>query len=87
MIIDSHCHLDYDPLVNNIDQVLLNAKNNNISKLLTIGTSLESSKKVLEIVEKYENIYGAIGMHPNSTTNIEKVLCNISAAPRMFSAM
>lgn len=69
MIIDSHCHLDYDPLVNNIDQVLLNAKNNNISKLLTIGTSLESSKKVLEIVEKYENIYGAIGIHPNSTTN------------------
>ena len=57
MIIDAHCHLDYDPLVNNIDQVLLNAKNNNISKLLTIGTSLESSKKVLEIVEKYENFY------------------------------
>ena len=69
MIIDSHCHLDYDPLVNNIDQVLLNAKNNNISKLLTIGTSLESSKKVLEIVVKYENIYGSIGIHPNSTTN------------------
>ena len=53
MIIDSHCHLDYDPLVNNIDQVLLNAKKNNISKLLTIGTGLESSKKVLEIVEKF----------------------------------
>ena len=69
MIIDSHCHLDYDPLINNIDQVLLNAQKNNISKLLTIGTSLESSKKVLEIVEKYENIYGAIGIHPNSTTN------------------
>lgn len=69
MIIDSHCHLDYDPLVNNIDQVLLNAKKNNILKLLTIGTGLESSKKVLEIVEQYENIYGAIGIHPNSTTN------------------
>ena len=69
MIIDSHCHLDYDPLVNNIDQVLINAKKNNISKLLTIGTSLESSKKILEIVEKYENIYGAIGIHPNLTTN------------------
>ena len=40
MIIDSHCHLDYDPLINNIDQVLLNAQKNNISKLLTIGTSL-----------------------------------------------
>ncbi|NCU51339.1 MAG: hydrolase TatD, partial [Candidatus Fonsibacter ubiquis] len=69
MIIDSHCHLDYEPLINDINQVLLNAKNNNISHLLTIGTGLESSKKVYEIVEKYENIYGSIGIHPNSTTN------------------
>jgi len=53
MIIDSHCHLDYEPLINNIDQVLLNAKKNNITNLLTIGTSLESSKKVLDIVSKY----------------------------------
>jgi TatD DNase family protein len=68
VIIDSHCHLDYEPLVNNIDQVLLNAKNNNIISLLTIGTSLESSKKVLDIVDKYPNVYGAIGIHPNSTT-------------------
>jgi TatD DNase family protein len=78
MIIDSHCHLDYEPLINNIDQVLLNAKRNNVSHLLTIGTSVESSIKVLEIIEKYENIYGAIGIHPNSTTgnstDLEKIL-------------
>ena len=74
MIIDSHCHLDYEPLVDNIDQVLLNAKKNNIENLLTIGTSLESSKKVLEIVNKYPNVYGAVGIHPNSTTgNLEKL--------------
>ena len=74
MIIDSHCHLDYEPLINNIDQILLNAKKNNISKLLTIGTSLESSKKVLDIINKYSNVYGAIGIHPNSTTgNLEKL--------------
>ena len=74
MIIDSHCHLDYEPLINNIDQVLLNAKNENITNLLTIGTSLESSKKVLEIVSKYPNVYGAIGIHPNSTTgNLDKL--------------
>ena len=69
MIIDSHCHLDYEPLINNINEVLLNAKINNITNLLTIGTSLESSRKVIEIVEKYENIYGSIGIHPNSTTS------------------
>ncbi len=74
MIIDSHCHLDYEPLINNIDQVLLNAKKNNITKLLTIGTSFESSIKVLNIVEKYENVYGALGIHPNSTTgNLDKL--------------
>ena len=69
MIIDSHCHLDYEPLINDINKVLLNAKNNNISHLLTIGTDLDSSKKVFDIVEKYDNIYGSIGIHPNSTTN------------------
>ena len=74
MIIDSHCHLDYEPLVDNIDQVLLNAKKNNIENLLTIGTSLESSRKVLDIINKYPNVYGAVGIHPNSTTgNIEKL--------------
>ena len=74
MIIDSHCHLDYEPLINNIDQVLINAKKNNIIKLLSIGTSLESSIKVLDIVEKYDNVYGAIGIHPNSTTgNLDKL--------------
>ena len=74
MIIDSHCHLDYEPLINNIDQVLLNAKKNNILNLLTIGTSLESSKKVLDIVNKYPEVYGAIGIHPNSTSgNLEKL--------------
>jgi len=74
MIIDSHCHLDYEPLINNIEQILLNAKKNDIAKLLTIGTSLESSKKVLDIINKYSNVYGAIGIHPNSTTgNLEKL--------------
>jgi len=69
MIIDSHCHLDYEPLISDINKIILNAKKNNVTNLLTIGTSLESSKRVLEIVEKYENVYGAIGIHPNSTTN------------------
>ena len=69
MIIDSHCHLDYEPLISDINKIILNAKKNNVTNLLTIGTSLESSKRVLEIVKKYENVYGAIGIHPNSTTN------------------
>jgi TatD DNase family protein len=55
-------------------KVLLNAKKNHIENLLTIGTSLESSKKVLDIVNKYPNVYGAAGIHPNSTTgNLEKL--------------
>ena len=41
MIIDSHCHLDYEPLVNNIDQVLLNAKNN------TVFYVVDENKKII----------------------------------------
>ena len=63
MIIDSHCHLDYEPLVNNIDQVLLNAKKENITNLLTIGTSLESSRKVLEIVARSEEHTSELQSH------------------------
>jgi len=89
MIIDSHCHLDYEPLVNNLEKVLLNAKKNNISHLLSIGTSLESSNKVLDIVNKYENVYGAIGIHPNSTTgnlnDLEKILTLKKKSPKIIA--
>ncbi len=68
-MIDSHCHLDHEPLLNNLDDVIKRSKDVGIKKLLTISTSLESFSKVKKIVNKDEIIYGTIGIHPHETKN------------------
>tara|TARA_B100001057_G_scaffold382933_1_gene389055 strand:- start:1975 stop:2736 length:762 start_codon:yes stop_codon:yes gene_type:complete len=70
-MIDSHCHLDHEPLISDLTNVLKRSKDIGIKKLLTISTSIESFEKVKEIVKKDEIIYGTIGIHPHeSNTNI-----------------
>jgi len=69
MIADSHCHLDYDILFNDLESVVNRAYKNNVSLLLTICTTLESFKRIKIIVEKYKNIYGTFGIHPHETKN------------------
>jgi len=73
MIIDSHCHLDYPILFNNLDEVIKRAKNNNVKHMLTICTTLESFEKIKLIVEKYKNIYGTFGIHPHETSKFKQV--------------
>ena len=68
-MIDSHCHLDHEPLFSDLPNVLKRSKNIGIEKLLTISTSIESFERVSEIVEKDEMIYGTIGIHPHETKN------------------
>ena len=51
-MIDSHCHLDHEPLLSNLDDVIKRSKDVGIKKLLTICTTLESFEKIKEIVKK-----------------------------------
>jgi len=70
-MIDSHCHLDHEPLLSDLTNVLQRSKDMGIEKLLTISTSLESFSRVKELVNRDEMIYGTIGIHPHeSSTNI-----------------
>ena len=74
MIIDSHCHLDYPNLYNQLDDVVKRAEYNQVKYLLTICTTLESFEKIKLIVKKYKNIYGTFGIHPHESkkyTNID----------------
>ena len=68
-MIDSHCHLDHEPLLSDLDNVLARSKKVGIKKLLTISTSLDSFTRVKKIVNKDEIIYGTIGIHPHETNN------------------
>ena len=66
-MIDSHCHLDHEPLLSDLDNVIERSKKVGIQKLLTISTSLQSFSRVKDIVTKDEMIYGTIGIHPHET--------------------
>ena len=73
MIIDSHCHLDYSNLYDELDDVVKRATKNHVKYLLTICTTLESFKKIKLIVKKYKNIYGTFGIHPHETSKYKNI--------------
>ena len=68
-MIDSHCHLDHEPLHENLSAVINRSKEIGITKLLTICTTLESFENIKSIVEKDKMIYGTYGIHPHETVN------------------
>ena len=73
MIIDSHCHLDYSNLYNQLDDVVKRAERNKVKYLLTICTTLESFQKIKLIINKYKNIYGTFGIHPHETKDFQNI--------------
>ena len=81
-MIDSHCHLDHEPLLSDLSNVLQRSRDVGIKKLLTISTSFESFSRVKELVNRDEMIYGTIGIHPHeSSTNIitaKEIIDNLS---------
>ena len=67
MIIDSHCHLDFPVLYDELESVINRAYKNDVKLFLTICTTLESYKKIKNIVNNYKNVYGTFGIHPHET--------------------
>ena len=70
-MIDSHCHLDHEPLKSDLSNIIKRSKDVGIEKLLTISTSIESFQKIKDIINEDEIIFGTIGIHPHETDNNE----------------
>jgi len=68
-MIDSHCHLDHEPLLENLSDVISRSKNAGITKLLTICTTFDSFDNIKTIIKKDQMIYGTYGIHPHETSN------------------
>ena len=64
-MIDSHCHLDHEPLYQNLNEVISRSKNIGITKLLTICTNLDSFENIKKIINLDPIIYGTFGIHPH----------------------
>ena len=69
MYIDTHCHLNYKPLSQKIDHVISQAQDQGVEKLICIGTNLDTSRESVRIATNYENVYAAVGIHPNDCEN------------------
>ena len=67
-MIDSHCHLDHEPLLSDLNNVIKRSKDVGIKKLLTISTSYKSFDRIKKILQEDEMIYGTFGIHPHETT-------------------
>ena len=70
-MIDSHCHLDHEPLFSDLKNIIQRSKEIGIKKLLTISTSIDSFSKVKKIVNEDAIIFGTIGIHPHEADKNE----------------
>ena len=79
-MIDSHCHLDHEPLYKNISEVLNRSKKIGINKLLTICTTIKSFQNILKLIVSDPIIYGTFGIHPHESeqdiVTIEEIVNN-----------
>ena len=62
-MVDTHCHI-LSEYYDNMDELIKNIKNAGVNKIIVNGTSMKSNKEVLELVKRYDIIYGAIGFQP-----------------------
>ena len=66
MLIDTHAHLDYPDFAPDFDDVLRRANEEGVTRIITIGTSVESSRRAIALAETYSNVYAVIGVHPTT---------------------
>ena len=65
MIIDSHCHLTYEPMSKSLHETIERANREGVKYILTISTEDKSFDKILKIVEEHKSVYGTYGIHPH----------------------
>lgn len=65
MLVDSHCHLNYKELFENVDEVLDRARAVGVGKFVCIGTKTEDWADVIALAERYDDVVATVGVHPH----------------------
>jgi len=88
-MIDSHCHLDHEPMYSDLKNVLIRSKENGLEKILSICTTNDSFKKIIEIIKFDPIIYGTFGIHPHETssekTTKKEIVKNVSSNEKIIA--
>lgn len=66
MLTDTHAHLDFPDYEGDLEAVLARAAEAGVSRIVAIGTSVEGSRRVVALAEKYPQVFAVVGVHPNS---------------------
>jgi TatD DNase family protein len=88
MLIETHAHLDYPDFAADFDEVLQRADEAGVTRIITIGTSIASSRRAVQLAETHANIYAVIGVHPTSDDTTEDVMTplrELAASPRVVA--
>jgi TatD DNase family protein len=68
MLIDTHAHLDFPEFADDFNAVLKRAHHAGVTQIITIGTTVESSRNAVQLAEQYPQIFAAVGIHPNAVS-------------------
>lgn len=66
MLTDTHAHLDFPDFAADLDEILARAAAAGVTRILSIGTSVESSRRAVALAEKYPQVFAVVGVHPNN---------------------
>lgn len=79
-LIDTHCHLDYEPLAAGVEAVLARARDAGVRECVSIGTTVDTSRANVALAERYPMIHAAVGVHPNEAETVtDQALAEIDA--------
>ena len=88
-MIDSHCHLDHEPMFSDLKNVIIRSKENGLEKILSICTTNNSFKKIIEIIKFDPIIYGTFGIHPHETdfdkTTRKEIIKNVNSHEKIIA--
>ncbi len=84
MFFDTHCHLNFKAFDGRVDEVINQANKVGVDQIVIPGTDIETSKKTIEIAEKYPNVFAAVGIHPHHVFEIFKAQVSVfsTASPQ-----
>jgi TatD DNase family protein len=89
MLIDTHCHLDFERFDDDRDAVVARAQEAGVGRIIVPALDLDNAEIVLKLAEKYAGVFAAVGVHPNSAANWQdswlRALRELAAHPKVVA--
>lgn len=73
-LVDSHCHLNFPPLIENLDKVLDEAESQGVTHMLCVAVNLEDFPQIQHLASQFKHIFCSVGVHPNEIEGEEPTL-------------